>query len=146
MKIKLLLIVLAFVFAGQAQAQITVDVFIDGIKSGQYIVPNNAVDSAGIAYKKKDYKKIDRLSIQLSGKGFKKGYLRKVHVNDEKSKEIFSIPETLGADGQFILTDKTVLKKLVSGKPIKLYLDQTPANTLSKEKPSSIYIGTLSRG
>ena len=135
-------ILLGFAFASKAQT--TVDVFINGIKSGQYIMKNDN-DSAGLSYKKKDYKNIDRLSIQLSGKGLKKGYLRKVEVKNSKDEQLFIVDETVGADGQFVLTDKKVLKSLISGKPVKLYLHLTPGNTLSKEKPSVKYIGSLWR-
>jgi hypothetical protein len=144
MKLKLLFAAILIGFAFAAKSQITVDVFINGVKSGQYIMKNDK-DSAGLGYKKKDYKSVDRLSIQLSGKGFKKGYLRKVEVKNSKDEQIFIVDETLGAEGQFILTDKKVFKSLISGKPVKLYLHLTPGNTLSKEKPSVHYIGSLWR-
>jgi len=141
---KLLMAAILLGFAFASKAQTTVDVFINGIKSGQYIMKNDN-DSAGLSYKKKDYKNIDRLSIQLSGKGLKKGYLRKVEVKNSKDEQLFIVDETVGADGQFVLTDKKVLKSLISGKPVKLYLHLTPGNTLSKEKPSVKYIGSLWR-
>lgn len=144
MKRKLsLMLLLTFLVAG-AFAQVTVDVFINGIKAGQYTLKENQTDG-GISYKKSVYKSIDRLSIQIKGKSVDGGYYRKVQVMGEEEAPIFVASETQGAVGQFVLTDKAVLKRLAKGKPIKLYVEKTPANTKSTEPVKVVYIGTLSR-
>ena len=139
-----LILLLAF-FAKSTFAQATIDVFINGIKAGQYLIKNNQTDSGGIAYKKSVYKNIDRLSIQIKGKSVEGNYLRKVQVMGEDATPIFIADETLGAVGQFVLTDKAIFKRLSKGKTIKLYVEKTPANTKSKEAVRLIYIGMLSR-
>ena len=53
--------------------------------------------------------------------------------------------ETVGAAGQFILTDKNIIKSLKNGKPITMYVEKTPANTKSTEAVSKVYLGTLTR-
>ena len=53
--------------------------------------------------------------------------------------------ETVGAVGQFILTDKALIKRLKNGKPVTMYVEKTPANTKSKEAVSKVYLGTLTR-
>ena len=144
MKLKFLFILLfAFLSAGSF-AQVTVDIFINGVKAGQYMLQKNQADG-GISYKKSTYKSVDRLSIQIKGKSVDGGYFRKVEVMGDDSTAIFVASETEGAVGNFDLTNKTVLKRLARGKDLKLYVEKTPANTLSKEPVRKVYIGTLSR-
>lgn len=133
------------IFSVGSFAQTTVDVFINGLKAGQYVIKANQVDSGGLSYKKSVYKNIDRLSIQIKGKSVDGGYLRKVQVMGDDASPIFVAEETVGAAGQFVLTDKAVLKRLSKGKEIKLYVEKTPANTKSKEAVRTVYIGKLSR-
>lgn len=144
MKQKLSLILLFILLGAGAFAQVTVDVFINGVKAGQYNLKENQTDG-GISYKKSVYKSIDRLSVQIKGKSVDGGYFRKVQVMGDDEKPLFVASETEGAVGQFILTDKAVLKRLAKGKPIKLYVEKTPANTKSTEAVKVVYIGTLSR-
>ena len=145
MKRKSLLILLLTIFSASAFAQVTVNVFINGIMGGQYNIRANQVDSGGISYKKSVYKNVDRLSVQIKGKSVDGGYLRKVEVMGDGAMPIFTAAETQGAPGQFILTDKNVLKRLGKGKPIKMYVEKTPANTKSTEGVKKIYIGMLTR-
>ena len=145
MKRKSFLILLFTIFSAGAFAQATVDVFINGLKAGQYIIKANQTDSGGMAYKKSVYKNVDRLSIQIKGKSVDGGYLRKVQVMGDDATPIFIVDETVGAVGQFILSDKAVLKRLSKGKTIKLYVEKTPANTKSKEAVRTVYIGRLTR-
>jgi hypothetical protein len=133
------------IFSVGSFAQTTVDVFINGLKAGQYVIKANQVDSGGLSYKKSVYKNIDRLSIQIKGKSVDGGYIRKVQVMGDDATPIFVAEETVGAAGQFVLTDKAVLKRLSKGKEIKLYVEKTPANTKSKETVRTVYIGKLSR-
>ena len=145
MKRKSFLILLITIFSASAFAQVTVNVFINGIMGGQYNIRANQVDSGGISYKKSVYKNVDRLSVQIKGKSVDGGYLRKVEVMGDGAMPIFTAAETQGAPGQFILTDKNVLKRLGKGKPIKMYVEKTPANTKSTEGVKKIYIGMLTR-
>ena len=140
-----ILVMMLSLFATGAFAQVTVDVFINGIKGGQYNIKANQADNGGISYKKSVYKKVDRLSIQIKGKSIDGGYTRKVEVMGDETAPIFVAAETEGAPGQFILSDKMVLKRLAKGKPITLYVEKTPANTKSKEAAKKVYIGKLTR-
>jgi len=145
MKQKFLLIALFAFLSVAVSAQATVDVFINGTKAGQ-IVLTASQTTGGLSYKKSVYKNIDKLSIQISGKWVDGGYYRKVQVlGDDAVTPMFVASETVGAAGQFILTDKDVIKRLAKGKPISLWVEKTPANTKSKEKVTKIYLGTLTR-
>lgn len=135
----------AIFFSLTALTQVTVNVFINGIMGGQYHIKANQTDSGGISYKKSVYKNVDRLSIQIKGKSVDGGYIRKVEVMGGEESPIFTANETQGVPGQFVLTNKAVLRKLSKGKPITLYVEKTPANTKSMEPSRKIYIGTLSR-
>jgi hypothetical protein len=130
-----------------SKAQVNVNVFINGIKAGAYVVKVDNVDDEGIAYSKKVYKKTEKFTVELSGKSLSKGYLRKVQVvgNEDKDKVLETFNETEGAVGQFVLTNKNVFKRLSNGKAIKLYLLMTPANTKSKLPAKKIFIGSISR-
>lgn len=141
---KLSLILLFAIFSTGAFAQVTVDVFINGIKAGNYTLKPDQAEG-GISYKKSVYKSVDRLSIQIKGKSVDGGYYRKVNVMGDDAKPLFTAAETEGVVGQFVLTDKAVLKRLAKGKPLKLYVEKTPANTKSTEPVKTVYIGTLSR-
>jgi hypothetical protein len=144
MKLKSFLILLFAFLSVDSFAQVTVDIFINGVKAGQYMIEKNQAEG-GISYKKSTYKNVDRLSIQIKGKSVDGGYFRKVQVMGDDSTAIFIAPETEGAVGNFILTDKAVIKRLAKGKALRLFVEKTPANTLSKEPVKKVYIGTLSR-
>ena len=144
MKQKILLILfLAFVSAGTF-AQCTVDVFINGVKAGQISLKANQA-TGGLSYQKSTYKNIDKLSIQIQGKSVDGGYFRKVQVIGDEIEPMLVASETVGAVGQFDLTDKNIIKRLKNGKPITMYVEKTPANTKSKEAVSKVYLGTLTR-
>ncbi len=140
-----MLLLLLASFSMGAYAQVTVDVFINGIKSGQYTIKANQTDSGGLSYKKSVYKNIDRLSVQIKGKSVDGGYYRKVKVMADNATPLYIASETEGVTGQFILTDKNVLKRLGKGKAITLYVEKTPANTKSTEAVKKVYIGRLTR-
>ena len=137
----LLILGLAFLSAATF-AQTTVDVFINGTKSGQ-ISLKAGESSGGLSYKKSVYKKIDKLSIQIWGKSVDGGYYRKVHVIGDDVTPMLIADETIGAGGQFVLTDKEIIKRLKKGKPITLYVEKTAANTKSQEPVTKVYLGTL---
>ncbi|MEP7237988.1 MAG: hypothetical protein ABI685_08990 [Ferruginibacter sp.] len=144
MKQKILLVLLlAFLSAG-AFAQCTVDIFINGLKAGQISLAANQT-TGGLSYKKSVYKEIDKLSIQINGKSVDGGYIRKVQVIGDEVEPMLVASETVGAVGQFILTDKNIIKRLKKGKAITMYVEKTPANTKSKEAVSKVYLGTLTR-
>ncbi len=144
MKQKILLVLfLAFLSAGSF-AQCTVDIFINGIKAGQIILKANQT-TGGLSYKKSTYKNIDKLSIQIQGKSVDGGYYRKVQVIGDDVTPMLIASETVGAAGQFILTNKAIIKRLKLGKPITMYVEKTPANTKSKEAVTKVYLGTLTR-
>ncbi len=144
MKQKFLLI-LFFAFLGIGSfAQTTVDIFINGIKAGQVILKKDQ-NSGGLSYKKTVYKNIDRLTIEIHGKSVDGGYYRKIHVIGDDVTPMLIASETRGAVGQFVLTDKNVIKRLKKGKPITMYVEKTPANTKSTEAVSKVYLGTLTR-
>ena len=145
MQNKLVLSLAFTLMSALAFSQVTVSVFINGIMSGQYNIKANQTDGGGISYKKSVYKSVDRLSLQIKGKSVDGGYIRSVDVMGEGEEPIFTASETQGVPGQFILTDKQVLKFLSKGKPITLYVEKTPANTKSMEPSSKVYIGKLTR-
>ena len=144
MKKLFLFIVLFISFAAASVAQCTVDVFINGVKAGQISLKAKET-TGGLSYKKSVYKNIDKLVIQIQGKSVDGGYYRKVMVMGEGEEPMLVAPETVGAVGQFALTDKAVIKRLKSGKSVTLYVEKTPANTKSKEAVSKVYLGTLTR-
>lgn len=125
-------------------AQVTVNVFINGIKSGQYSIKSDQ-KTGGIWYKRIVYKTTERLSIEVKGKVLaNKMYKREVEATDGEDHSLFRVAETVGASGQFILTDKTLLKRLGRGKMVSLYLQLDPANEKSKMPSRRLFIGNLS--
>ena len=144
MKQKFLLILFFTFLAIGSFAQTTVDIFINGIKAGQIILKKDQ-NSGGLSYKKSVYRNIDRLTIEIHGKSVDGGYYRKVHVIGDDVTPMLIASETPGAAGQFVLTDKEIIKRLKKGKPITMYVEKTPANTKSKEAVSKVYLGTLTR-
>ncbi len=142
-KVFLFVVLLVWINAGSF-AQCTVDIFINGIKAGQIALKANQTFGA-LSYKKSTYKNIDKLTIQIQGKSVDGGYFRKVHVIGDDVTPMLIADETVGAVGQFVLTDKEIIKRLKKGKPITMYVEKTPANTKSKEAVSKVYIGTLTR-
>jgi hypothetical protein len=144
MKKNFLLIVLFIALGTVCMAQVTVDIFINGIKAGQISLKAKQA-FGGVSYKKSTYKNIDKLTIQIKGKSVDGGYYRKVHVIGDDVTPMLIADETVGAVGQFILTNKDIIKRLKNGKPISMYVEKTPANTKSKEAISKVYIGTLTR-
>ena len=144
MKKLFLFFVLFIAVSTAAIAQCTVDIFINGVKAGQISLKANQT-TGGLSYKKSVYKKIDKLTIQIQGKSVDGGYYRKVMVMGEGETPLLVAPETVGAVGQFSLTDKNIIKRLKSGKSITLYVEKTPANTKSSEAVSKVYLGTLTR-
>ena len=142
---KFYLFLTLFILIGAASvAQVTVDVFINGVKAGQISLKADQV-FGGLSYKKSTYKNIDKLSIQIQGKSVDGGYYRKVHVIGDDVTPILIADETVGAVGQFILTNRDIIKRLKNGKPITMYVEKTPANTKSTEAVSKVYLGTLTR-
>jgi hypothetical protein len=142
---KVFLFLILFIALGAVSfGQCTVDVFINGVKAGQISLKANQT-TGGLSYKKSVYKNIDKLTIQIQGKSVDGGYFRKVMVMGEGEEPMLVAPETVGAVGQFALTDKAVIKRLKSGKSVTLYVEKTPANTKSKEAVSKVYLGTLTR-
>lgn len=142
---KICLFFVLFVALGAVSfGQVTVDVFINGVKAGQISLKANET-TGGLSYKKSVYKNIDKLSVQIQGKSVDGGYYRKVMVMGDGEEPMLVAPETVGVVGQFVLTDKSIIKRLKSGKPITLWVEKTPANTKSKEAVSKVYLGTLTR-
>jgi hypothetical protein len=142
---KIFLTLVLFISLGTAAiAQCTIDVFINGVKAGQISLKANQT-TGGLSYKKSVYKNIDKLSLQIQGKSVDGGYFRKVMIMGDGEKPMLVADETAGAVGQFVLTDKSIIKRLKSGKAVTMYVEKTPANTKSKEAVSKIYLGTLTR-
>ncbi|MBK9484487.1 MAG: hypothetical protein IPO01_04525 [Chitinophagaceae bacterium] len=126
---KVFLSLILFIALGSvSKAQVTVDVFINSVKAGQISLKANQA-FGGLSYKKSTYKNIDKLTIQIQGKSVDGGYYRKVHVIGDDVTPILIADETVGAVGQFILTNKDIIKRLKNGKPITMYVEKTPANT-----------------
>ncbi len=144
MKLKIAFVLLFAFLSTVAFTQATVDIFINGTKAGQIDLKSDQ-KYGGLSYKKTVYKKIDRLVIEIKGKSVDGGYYRKVHVIGDEMTPMLIASETVGAAGQFILTDKNIIKRLKAGKPITMYVEKTPANTKSKEAVSKVYLGTLTR-
>lgn len=144
MKQKLLLLLsLSFLSVGLF-AQTTTNIFIDGTLAGQ-IQLNANQNTGGLSYSKSTYKNIDRLSIEIKGKSVDGGYYRKVEVMGDGLTPMLVAEETVGAVGQFIITDKNIIKRLKKGNAVSLYVVKTPANTKSTEMVSRVYLGTLTR-
>lgn len=139
-----LLFILFVALSAVSFGQVTVDVFINAVKAGQISLNANET-TGGLSYKKSVYKNIDKLSVQIQGKSVDGGYYRKVMVMGDGEEPMLVATETVGVVGQFILTDKSIIKRLKSGKPIYLWVEKTPANTKSKEAVSKVYLGTLTR-
>lgn len=144
MKKTFLFIALFAALGFSSVAQSTTDVFINGIKAGQISLKADE-KFGGLSYKKSTYKTIDKLTIQIQGKSVDGGYYRKVHVMGDDVTPILIASETVGVRGQFVLTDKNIIKRLKNGKPITMYVEKTPANTKSTEGVSKVYLGTLTR-
>lgn len=144
MKKVFLLLILFVSISALSYSQCTVDIFINGIKAGQITLKANQA-YGGLSYKKSTYKNIDKLVIQIQGKSVDGGYFRKVHVIGDDVTPMLIADETVGAVGQFVLTDKAVIKRLKNGKPVAMWVEKTPANTKSKEAVSKVYLGTLTR-
>ena len=70
-------------------------------------------------------------------------YKRMVDVTDEGDNSIYVAPETPSIKGQFLLSDKAVLKRLSKGKMIRLYLQMEPVNDKSKMPSRKLFIGNL---
>ena len=85
------------------------------------------------------------MSIQIKGKSVDGGYIRKVQVIGDEVAPMLIASETVGATGQFVLTDTKIIKRLKQGKAITMYVEKTPANTKSKEAVTKVYLGTLTR-
>jgi hypothetical protein len=144
MKKTFLFIALFAALGFNAVAQCTTDIFINGIKAGQILLKADE-KFGGVSYKKSTYKNIDKLTIQIQGKSVDGGYYRKVHIMGDDVTPILIASETVGVRGQFVLTDKNIIKRLKNGKPITMYVEKTPANTKSTEAVSKVYLGTLTR-
>ena len=143
MKLRSLIAMLLIFFAATTKAQCTVDIFINGIKSGQYTIKEGQTDG-GIWYKKAVYKSMNKLTIEVKGKMVKSdAYKRSVEAVDDASNSLMVSPETSGVLGQFDLSDKAVRKRLGKGKIVKLYLQMDPASAMSKAPSKRIFIGNL---
>ncbi len=143
MKLRSLIVMLLILVTAASKAQITVNVFINGIKSGQYIVKDGQAD-AGIWYKKAVYKSMNKLTIEVKAKMLNTdAYRRSVEAVDDNSKSLILAQETPGILGQFDLTDKAVTKRLSKGKIVKLYLQLDPASAMSKAPSKRIFIGNF---
>lgn len=145
MKQKLfLLFVTAFIFSASF-AQATTDIFINGTLAGKIDLKADQTEGANLSYKKSVYKNIDKLVVQIKGKSVDGGYYRKLIVMGDGNKPLFTADETVGAVGQFIITEDGIAKRLKKGKAISLYVEKTPANTKSTEAVKRVYVGTLTR-
>lgn len=146
MKIKSLFVLFLILSSTILFAQnTTVKVFIDGSNVGQYTIKNRQTDG-GVSFKKSTYKKLDDLVIEVKGNKLKsaKYYKRSVDITDTDGSSLFVAEEALGLKGRFVLTDRSVLRKLSKGKVIKLYLQLNPITYQSKVSSERIYIGSLS--
>lgn len=143
MRTRTILLMLSLFFAGKSFSQFTIKVFINGTLSGQYNIKEGQTDS-GLWYKKKLYRNMQRLSIEVKGASIQNAmYKRVVDITDEKENSLFNAAETPGIPGQFNLTDKVVLKTLAGGKKVKLYLLLDPANEMIKAPSRRYFIGNL---
>ena len=143
MKLRSLIVMLLLFIAVSSNAQVTVNVFINGIKSGQYAVKQDQTD-AGIWYKKAVYKSMNKLTIEVKGKVLNNdAYRRVVEAVDDNSNSLYIASETPGVLGQFDLTTKAISKRLSKGKIVKLYLQMDPASASSKAPSKRIFIGNL---
>lgn len=143
MKLKSLIVALLLFSAAGTYAQVTVNVFINGLKSGQYEVKESATDG-GIWYKKSVYKNMNKFTIEVKSKMLSNdAYKRVVEAVDDNSKSLLIASETPGVLGQFDLSDKAVTKRLGKGKIVKLYLQMDPASPSSKVVSKRIFIGNF---
>ena len=143
MKLRSLIVLLLLFFAAGVKAQLTVNVFINGIKSGQYVIKDGETEG-GIWYKKGVYKSMNKLSIEVKGKILNTdAYRRSVEAVDDNSNSLYFAKETETVLGQFDLTAKAVTKRLSKGKIVKLYLQLDPASASSKAPSRRIFIGNF---
>jgi hypothetical protein len=143
MKHRLFLTVLIISFALFAKAQDTVSLFNKGILAGNYIVKAGQT-SGGIWYKKKQYKKMGALTIEIKGKSSAATvYKRTLELDGDSAAVICVAAETRGIPGQFEITNNAVKKRLAKGKPVTLYLLMNPANDKMKIASRRLYMGTL---
>lgn len=126
-----------------AKAQDTVSLFNKGILAGNYVIQSGQT-TGGIWYKKKQYKKMGDLTIQIRGKSTNATvYKRTLEFVGDSSQSIFLAKETPGILGQFEITDNAVKKRLAKGKPVTLYLLMNPASDKMKIASRRFYMGTL---
>lgn len=143
MKLKSLIVALLVFFSATTHAQLTVDVFINGLKSGQYIIKDGETEG-GIWYKKSVYKNMSQFVIEVKGKVLNNAaYKRAVEVVDDNSKSLLVAAEAPTVLGQFTLTDKAIAKRLGKGKMVKLFLQMDPASPTSKLASRRIFIGNF---
>ena len=145
MLLRSIISILLFTFVIGADAQVSVNVFINGIKSGQYSIKADESKGGGIFYKKSVYKSAERLAIELKGNDMEKAmYKRSVDVTDGAEHSLYLATETPDIKGQFVISGKGILKRLAKGKPVTLYLLLNPANDKMMAPSRKLYIGSLS--
>ncbi len=135
---------LAIFSAFAVKAQDTVFVFNKGILAGQYIIKADQT-AGGITYKKKEYKKMGPLTIEI--KGIHLGgavYKRTLELTGDKETTLFIADETPHIKGQFEITNKAIKQRMAKGRPVKLYLLLNPANERMKIVSKRLFMGTLS--
>ena len=143
MKSRSFIILLLTFFVSATFAQVNVSVFINGVKSGQYVIKPEQTDG-GIKLKKRAFKNAGRLSIEVKGKELdNNSYKRIVDVTDGEDNSLFISPESPGNKGQFLINNKAVLKRLAMGQLVKLYIQMDPANEKSKMPSRKLFIGNL---
>jgi hypothetical protein len=142
MKLRSLLILFFVCFSTGLFSQSTIDIFINGVTAGKISLDENQ-NEGGISLKKSVFTSIENLSIKVYGKSTGGSYHRKVKVIGDDGTQMHIASETAGTTGEFVLTKNNIFQRLQMGKSITLYLEKTPASIKSKERVTSIYLGTV---
>ena len=82
---------------------------------GQIDLKVDQTEGANHSYKKSVYKKIDKLVVQIKGKSVDRGYYRKLMAMGDDNTQLLVADETIGAVGQFVLTNDGIIKRLQKG-------------------------------
>jgi hypothetical protein len=143
MKIKLMVMTTMLFLAMAAKAQLSVNVYINGVMSGQYTIRDGQTDG-GMWYKKNVYRTASKFAIEVKGKELRNDqYKRSVEAVDDASNSLALVKETETTLGHFDLAERAILKRLGKGKIVKLYLQLDPASDKSKAPSKRIFIGNL---
>ncbi|HMK03517.1 MAG TPA: hypothetical protein VK489_04975 [Ferruginibacter sp.] len=135
-----IMILLAFSASTQVNAQDTVFVYIDNEKAAQAIT-DPLITDVNLELKKVLHKRSKSFIVQIYGEHIKGGvYRRDLEIAGDTS---IIMTETSNTPGLFDISQSDTKKRLLTGKPLKLYLLLNPANPQMALPSRRVYLGTL---